>query len=170
MFTLHFIKREFETMFVHRFSNATMPLMNLFKNSGHYWILGGLFTGIELFYPSHQTMTDMTTINILTAVWAFAQLSNLTTHIILRNLRRPGTRERNIPRGYGFNLVSCPNYTFEILGWIAYSIIAQAYFGFFFTIVGAVQMALWAIKKHKAYRKEFPNYPRGRKILIPFVW
>lgn len=47
----------------------------------------------------------------------WAQLSNLTTHINLRNLRPPGTRIRAIPYGYGFDLVSCPNYLFEVLGW-----------------------------------------------------
>lgn len=44
-------------------------------------------------------------------------MSNLHTHITLRNLRPPGTRARAIPRGFGFNLVSCPNYLFEIFGW-----------------------------------------------------
>ena len=29
--TAHYAKRLLETIFVHRFSNATMPIMNLFK-------------------------------------------------------------------------------------------------------------------------------------------
>jgi hypothetical protein len=39
-----------------------------------------------------------------------------------------------------------------------------------FTAVGIVQMGAWAVKKHKAYKKEFGSgYPRGRKAMIPFV-
>lgn len=34
---LHFIKREFETLFIHRFSNATMPIHRLPINCFHYW-------------------------------------------------------------------------------------------------------------------------------------
>jgi len=39
-----------------------------------------------------------------------------------------------------------------------------------FTVVGMAQMATWAIKKHKAYKREFGReYPKGRKAMIPFV-
>jgi very-long-chain enoyl-CoA reductase len=27
----------------------------------------------------------------------------------------------------------------------------------------------WALKKHKQYKKEFPEYPKGRKAMFPFI-
>jgi len=39
-----------------------------------------------------------------------------------------------------------------------------------FTIVAGVTMAMWSIKKHKNYKKEFgKEYPRNRRAMIPFV-
>lgn len=39
----------------------------------------------------------------------------------------------------------------------------------FFWAVGGIQMYFWAIKKHRRYKKDFRNYPKGRTALIPFV-
>lgn len=39
---VHFLKREFETIFIHKFSRPTMPLNNLFKNCAYYWIFGAV--------------------------------------------------------------------------------------------------------------------------------
>ena len=59
----------------------------------------------------------------------FAELSNFHAHITLRNLRPPGTKTRAIPRGYGFDFVSCPNYLWEFLGWTAIAVMTNSFFG-----------------------------------------
>lgn len=40
---------------------------------------------------------------------------------------------------------------------------------FLFTLAGFAQMTIWALGKHKNYKNDFKDYPRGRKSIIPFV-
>ena len=53
MVILHYAKRELETMFVHRFSSATMPFTNVFKNSFHYYGLFGFLTMYFFLHPDY---------------------------------------------------------------------------------------------------------------------
>lgn len=185
---LHFLKREYETIFVHKFSLSTMPLFNLFKNSSHYWLLSGFnlaffiysknalpqvlaqTTGIKhfLFYTtSHSDLVN----KILIGTWAFAEISNFITHLNLAGLRQSGSTERKIPFGYGFSLVSFPNYFFESLSWLIFALINNNPLSYLFLFVGSLQMMVWAQKKHKRYLKEFgEKYPKNRKIYIPFIF
>ncbi|KAJ3225147.1 3-oxo-5a-steroid 4- dehydrogenase [Chytriomyces hyalinus] len=170
----HFLKREFETLFIHKFSNDTMPLRNLPKNCAHYWVLGGLFLAAPIYRPGFVGFLGggipESMLNGLLGFFFYAQFSNLITHKILSDLRPPGSRVRKIPFGYGFNYVSCPNYFFEILGWVAITALNGSLVTLLFAVVGAVQMYVWAVKKHKRYLKEFGDkYPRNRKILVPFL-
>jgi very-long-chain enoyl-CoA reductase len=175
MFTLHFVKREYETMFIHRFGNDTMPLTNIFKNSGYYWLFA--------FWIAYITMHPLYTMpECGSCRWAgvglfvVSELLNLKAHIDLRNLRPAGTRIRRVPQGILFKYISCPNYFFEILSWIGFTMASKSVAAAAFTLVGALQMTAWAVQKHKRYRKEFDGvegrelYPRNRKILIPFIF
>jgi very-long-chain enoyl-CoA reductase len=127
MVVLHFLKREFETLFIHRFSADTMPFLYIFRNSAHYWALSGLVFGYVVYHPafSHVQRTgSQTTLALI--LYAYAELSNLYTHVTLRNLRPVGSRVRQIPRGYGFDWpfggISCANYFFEIMAWVVIAV------------------------------------------------
>src|SRR5208282_2161155 len=123
MVVLHFLKREFETLFIHRFSGDTMPLLYVIRNTAHYWGLAGIVFGYIVYHPSfsHSQRTS-TQLVLAIAAYAYAELSNLYTHISLRRLRPEGSRVRQIPRGYGFDWpfggISCANYFFEIMAWV----------------------------------------------------
>ena len=58
-----------------------------------------------------------------------AELGNFYSHLILSWLRTPGTRERKIPRGFLFELVSSPNYLCESLGWLAFLLLTHTFAG-----------------------------------------
>jgi len=165
----HFVKRELETLLVHQFSHGTMPLFpNVPRNCLHYWG-AAVYVGYFVLSPSFQASSSSISIPLV-GLWIIFQLGNLYCHIILKNLRPPGTKVRSIPRGFLFEYVSCPNYTTEIFAWICFWSIAQFnWAALLFAVLGTIQMWFWAVKKHKAYRKEFPNYPNGRKVLIPFL-
>jgi very-long-chain enoyl-CoA reductase len=168
MMVAHFAKREFETLLVHRFSNATMPAFNIFKNSAHYWLLSGLLIAATIYSPSAPvakvTEWDPVTIGSV-ALFSIFELLNLQTHITLANLRPKGTTTRGVPTGWAFDLVTCPNYLFEILAWIAYGVETKSWAVGVFVAVAVAQMGVWAQKKERRYRKEF-----GRKrkfVMIP---
>ena len=52
-----------------------------------------------------------------------------------------GSEARAAPGGPLFALVSCPNYTAEILSWVGFSIMTQIGVSYAFTIAGAFALA-----------------------------
>ncbi|GAA5949088.1 hypothetical protein JCM3765_004008 [Sporobolomyces pararoseus] len=174
---VHYAKRELETLFVHRFSSATMPILNIFKNSAHYWGLSGVLLAAPLYGPwngqlrlSSSILSNDTYLYSWVALWVYSEFSNLLTHLNLASLRSKGSKTRQIPKGYGFDKVSCANYWFETLAWLSFTGLTLNWAAGLFTVVAVGQMYVWAVKKHRRYRKEFGDkYPRGRKAMIPFL-
>ncbi|EEY67325.1 3-oxo-5-alpha-steroid 4-dehydrogenase, putative [Phytophthora infestans T30-4] len=168
--SLHFLKRELETFFVHRFSRPTMPLRNLFKNCIYYWSFGAV-VGYPLCHPLYAGPTSDVQVKAGLALMGVSEFLNLCVHVQLRNMRpAEGSKERPIPKGPLFALVSCPNYTFEVLGWVGFSIFTQVAASYVFTVVGFLQMADWALKKHRGYLMTYGDEYKKlrRKSIIPF--
>merc|ERR1711879_134458 len=166
MWIAHFVKREYETFFVHRFSLATMPIFNLWKNCAHYWG-AAFYVGIWVNRSGFSTNLNLLSV-IGFIIWAIAEYGNYVSHVTLMNLRPPGSTVKGVPKGGLFEYVSCANYTYEVLGWIGFSLVVRTLPAWIFTILGAGQMFMWAQKKHAALKK-MEGYPKGRKIMIPFV-
>ncbi|KAJ2947906.1 hypothetical protein O0L34_g9697 [Tuta absoluta] len=171
--SIHYAKRLLETLFIHRFSHGTMPLRNLFRNCAYYWLFT-LYVAYHINHPLYTPPCD-TCFIVGLAGFVFCELGNLSIHILLKNLRPPGTKVRKIPMPDGnpfsllFNFVSCPNYTYEFGSWLFFTIMTKCAPAGLFAAAGFYQMAMWAIGKHRNYKKEFPDYPKGRKAIIPFV-
>jgi len=170
--TFHYAKRLLETIFVHRFSNATMPWKNLFKNCSYYWG----FAAYIAYHINHPLYTPPSDTQLYVGLGGFAlcELGNFSIHILFRNLRPEGSKVRKIPYASSnpltslFGLVSCPNYTYEVGAWLFFTVMTQCLPAGFFAIAGAFQMTQWALGKHRNYKKEFKDYPR-RKAIIPFL-
>lgn len=186
MTLVHYLKREFETLFVHKFSNATMPATNIFKNCGHYWLLSGVLTAYFSYAPQafksdksawtrflYHTNDNLPSwaIMLLVDLFVFFETSNYLTHANLSSIRAKDDKKYQIPYGYGFNLVSCPNYFFEVMSWLAVFAMIGNWSFVVFVGVGAVQMYIWAIGKHKRYLKTFGDEYKKlkRKVMVPYL-
>jgi len=168
----HYAKRLLETLFVHRFSNATMPVTNLFKNCSYYWG----FAAYISYHVNHPLFTNPSDFQVYLFLAGFllCEAGNFSIHLLLRNLRPAGSKERKIPFPDSnpltqlFTAVSCPNYTYEVGAWLCFTAMTQCLPVGLFALAGAYQMTMWALGKHRNYRKEFSAYPR-RKAIIPFL-
>ena len=170
---LHFTKRELETLLIHRFSAATMPAFNIFRNSAHYWLLSGLNMAYWIYIPSAPAAGKSSYYITYPglALFVIGELGTLSNHITLRNLRSSGGIERGIPHGLGFDLVTCPNYMFEVVAWVGIAMVSWSLSTVIFAVAATGQMAVWANKKEARYRKEFGGqYQRKRYTMIPGVW
>ncbi|GME70955.1 unnamed protein product [Ambrosiozyma monospora] len=180
---LHFLKREAETLFIHTFSAATMPVTYLFRNCGHYWIFSGVLLALSIYAPQigyeetwkkyafHVANRSNEELIGYGALWVLFQLSNFYSHYILRQLRSDGSKEHKIPYGFAFSLVSFPNYMFESLAWLVFSVMVNNWSAYLFWFIGTATMMNWAQQKHRKYKKEFGDrYPKNRKAMFPFVF
>ena len=150
-----------------------MPFRNIFKNSFHYWALAGLNIAYWTYRPTGPTAQEINPFFVYPGLLLFAvgELGNLKAHVILRSLRSSGGKERGIPHGLGFDLVTCPNYMFEALAWVGICLVTRDLATVLFTLVSVGQMVVWAKKKERNYRKEFGDkYKKKRYTLMPGIY
>uniref|UniRef100_A0A671PEX7 Trans-2,3-enoyl-CoA reductase-like 2a n=1 Tax=Sinocyclocheilus anshuiensis TaxID=1608454 RepID=A0A671PEX7_9TELE len=125
--SFHYIQRLFETIFVHRFSNGTMPLRAIIRNCAYYWG----FAAWLAYYINHP----------------------LYTPPCEYYLKCEGAKCRRFPH------LSKNPFT-----WLFYFVSLAL-----FTLVGFVQMTIWAKGKHKTYTWEFKDYPNLHMSILPFI-
>ncbi len=155
-------------LFVHKFSRPYMPLSNLFKNCTYYWAFT-LLVGYPLVHRRY-TAPGFVQVVVGVTLWVVSQLVNLAVHLQLAGMRsEEGDDARKPPEGILFSLVTCPNYTAEVLGWVGWSVASNVFMGYCFTLVGLLQMGQWALQKYSGYKKANKAYTQGKKAILPFL-
>lgn len=103
--------------------------------------------------------------------------STIYCESIIRSLRDPNptnstSQQRyKIPRGFLFEYVTSPQYFTELMGFAGWAIMTWSPAGLFIFLISAANLIPRAIGTHKWYQEKFKSdYPKNRKILIPFIW
>jgi 3-oxo-5-alpha-steroid 4-dehydrogenase 1 len=104
------------------------------------------------------------------ALFVAGYLINRQADRTLRGLRQPGESGYRIPHGGLYRWVSCPNYLGEIIEWVGWAVATWSLPGLAFAVWVIANLAPRARSHHRWYRERFPDYPDGRKALVPGLW
>lgn len=103
------------------------------------------------------------------ALFTFGLVVNLHADTVLIHLRKPGETGYKIPRGGMYRFISSPNYFGEIVEWFAWALLTWSLSGLAFGVYTAANLGPRAFWNHAWYREKFPDYPKERRALVPFV-
>jgi steroid 5-alpha reductase family enzyme len=105
------------------------------------------------------------------ALFAIGYYANRKSDAILVGLRKPGeTASYKIPHGFLFDYVTCANYFGEIVQWFGFALAAQTPAAWTFVLWTLSNLIPRANRNHAWYVSKFKDYPKERRVLIPYVW
>jgi 3-oxo-5-alpha-steroid 4-dehydrogenase 1 len=170
MWQLHYLYRAFLFPFLIRADGRRMPasvagmaiLFNLLNN----WVNARQVSALGD-YPASWLSSPRFLLGCALFLGGFAL--HVASDRALRNLRAPGETGYRIPRGGAFEYVTAPNYLGEIVEWTGWAIATWSPAGLAFAVYTFANLAPRAVTHHRWYRERFPDYPCGRKALLPFL-
>lgn len=97
-------------------------------------------------------------------------LINWKADNILIHLRKPDEVDYKIPQGWLFTYISCPNMLGELIEWAGFAILCWNMPAVAFFIWSAANLIPRAMAHHRWYNKQFIEYPKERKAIIPLFF
>ncbi len=127
-------------------------------------------------WAEHLTPAWLTDPRFVAGIAVYAVSFVLTLHAerAIRRLRpraelEAGTRVYRIPRGGLFEYVTNAPYLTELCAWAGFALATWSLAGVFILTLTAANLVPRAFATDAWYRERFPEYPRERKVLIPFI-
>ncbi|KAL2557924.1 3-oxo-5-alpha-steroid 4-dehydrogenase family protein [Forsythia ovata] len=166
--TIHFFKRIFEVLFVHKYS-AWMDIEAAITISLSYLICSIIM--IYSHYLIQGFPEPQTNLKYFGAILFLVGISgNFYHHYLLSQLRTKGDKNYKIPQGGLFSLVICPHYLFEIMGFLGISCISQTLYPFCFALGSAFYLMGRSYATKKWYQSKFEDFPTHVKAIIPYIF
>ncbi len=170
LWQLHYINRTIIYPLRTRPSGKTMPVfiaaMAFGFNIFNAWLNATWISALGD-YPVEWLTTPAFIIGALLMIGGFG-LNMWSDHILI-NLRRPGETGYVIPDRGPHRLVAAPNYLGELIEWIGWAVMTWSFAGLAFALYTAANLAPRAIAHRRWYRERFPDYPRERRAIVPYL-
>ncbi|KAK9283325.1 hypothetical protein L1049_011564 [Liquidambar formosana] len=166
--TIHFFKRIFEVLFVHKYSSSMVLDTVILISPSYFATTANMIYAQRLAPQFPEPLIDLKYPG--TALFLVGIFGNFYHHYLLSKLRGKDDKGYKIPRGGFFNLVMCPHYLFEILVFFGLSFISQTLYSFSVAISSALYLMGRSYATRKWYLSKFENFPEEVKALIPYVF
>nr|XP_012228980.1 PREDICTED: polyprenol reductase-like [Linepithema humile] len=181
LLAIHGYKRAYETYYVCVYSDKKINILYYVIIYLHYATTSLSIIGeSELFVRgSHVGLLShkLTIMELMCAlIFLLSTYLQLRTNVIFAGLRKNQhgdivTKEHKIAFGELFNYISNPLQLTEIILYLTLSVILWPASTFhYITIFVVLNQIETAYLSHQWYQNTFKNYPKERKILIPFIW
>jgi 3-oxo-5-alpha-steroid 4-dehydrogenase 1 len=172
MWLVHYVHRSFVFPFRRRGGAADMPvaivLMGVAFNTGNGYLNGRWLFALGPAYEVSWLWDPRFVVGLAMFFAGFA--INLHSDHVLFNLRGPRETGYKIPQQGFHRLVASPNYFGEIVEWFGFALATWSVTGLSFAVWTAANLAPRAWTHLRWYRATFPDYPKDRRALVPFVW
>ena len=142
-------------------------LMAIFFNAANSYINGAFLFHLM---PNHAENWHTSLPFLMgSALFASGMFINIQSDNILLKLGKTKEGNYQIPRGGLYQWLSCPNYFGEIMEWCGWALATWSLGGFSFAAWTMANLIPRAISHHRWYRQQFPDYPKTRKAILPFL-
>mgnify|MGYP000374409786 CR=1 FL=1 len=151
--------------------SIVIVLSGMFVTALHGYLHASWYTE----FGEHLTRDWLTDPRFIIGVLIYYSGFALTLHSesVVRNLRAPGGAagqpDYKIPYGGGFRFVSSPAYLGELIGWAGFAIMSWGLPGVVIFLISAGNLIPRALATKTWYQQKFPDYPRERRAIIPYV-
>ncbi len=171
MYVSHYTNRSLIWPWRTRTSGKHMPLvitlMAVCFNLINGFLNGYYFSAFAREY-SIEWLTDIRFI-LGAILYGGGSILNWWSDQILLRLRKGGKKGYFVPEGGLFRWISCPNFFGEIVQWAGFAVITWSPAALVFAIWSFANLVPRALSHHRWYRATFPEYPQGRKAIVPFI-
>jgi hypothetical protein len=171
LFILHYLNRTLIFPFRLRTNGKKMPLAIVFM-AIFFNLVNGFINGYYLGFLANQySLQWFADPRFLIGITLFLVGMAINWHSdnLLIHLRKPGETGYIIPHGGFFELVSCPNHFGELIEWFGFALLTWSSPALAFAVWSLVNLMPRALHHHRWYQSIFPDYPKKRKAVIPYL-
>ena len=170
LFCLHYFNRSFIWPIRAQTNLKKMPLKIAISAFG-FNVVNVFFQGTWIFFLIDYEESWLLSIWFILglAVFFSGMVINIISDEIMMNLKKTSHGKYSIPRGFLFSKISCPNYFGEFLEWLGWALMTMNLAGFVFFFWTLANLFPRALSNHNWLLKEFKDYPKERKAVIPGI-